>query len=307
MSDLLKIKRGTLAQLKTYTPLEGEPVWATDLKKLYIGDGTTPLGSPIQQYISEPVTLYVTPSGSTTDTGFSWDQSISLLTAMNRAAGRNWSSLGDMVIQLGTGSYTLNSALPNWQCAPLMVVGSINNPALTTITTTYSHSYGGTFYAEQGGTMMVDGIRFSTTAAADANNQQRALVASVDGTMLIGRVGFTGNWDTHIMSVEHSYIETLGKNIDVSGWLRTAMFYADGHSTVILSIPTCSFSAAPTIPQAALAVLDSSIYFSQKTSFNGSANVTTQANLIGFSSLRLNGTVLPGTSYSTTSNLTGVI
>jgi len=307
MSDCLQVKRGTLAQLKTHTPADGEPVWATDLKKLYVGDGTTPLGKPIQPFLSSPMTLYVTPSGNATGSGLSWDQPLTLAAAMTRASAYGWSKLGDMTIQVGTGSYTLNAPLPTWQAAPLRVIGSVSNPALTTITTTYDHAYGGTFYAEQGGMMLVDGFRFSTTAAADGNNRQRALVAYADGNMLIGRVSFTGNWDTHIMAVEHSYVEMIGKDMDVSGWLRTAMWYADGHSTLIINAPTCSFISTPTMPTNLLLMMGSSVRFPRTTIFSGVASVGYKASLAGFSSLRLNGTTLPGSSYFTTSNLTGAL
>ena len=37
----LRTRRGTEAQRLTITPLEGEPIYTTDTKKLYIGDGTT--------------------------------------------------------------------------------------------------------------------------------------------------------------------------------------------------------------------------------------------------------------------------
>jgi hypothetical protein len=37
----LQIRRGTAAEVAAITPLEGEPVWETDAKKLVIGDGVT--------------------------------------------------------------------------------------------------------------------------------------------------------------------------------------------------------------------------------------------------------------------------
>ena len=37
----LQVRRGTAAEVAAITPLEGEPVWATDTKKLYVGDGST--------------------------------------------------------------------------------------------------------------------------------------------------------------------------------------------------------------------------------------------------------------------------
>lgn len=37
----LQIRRGTNADRTTITPLVGEPVFTTDTKQLYVGDGTT--------------------------------------------------------------------------------------------------------------------------------------------------------------------------------------------------------------------------------------------------------------------------
>ena len=40
----LKIRRGTNSQRQTITPESGEPIYTTDTKKLFIGDGSTPGG-----------------------------------------------------------------------------------------------------------------------------------------------------------------------------------------------------------------------------------------------------------------------
>jgi len=43
----LQINQGTSSELLAYLPLEGEPVWATDTKQLFVGDGTTYGGIPV--------------------------------------------------------------------------------------------------------------------------------------------------------------------------------------------------------------------------------------------------------------------
>jgi hypothetical protein len=43
----LQIRRGTQAELTTFVPAEGEPVYTTDSKRLYVGDGLTPGGIDI--------------------------------------------------------------------------------------------------------------------------------------------------------------------------------------------------------------------------------------------------------------------
>ena len=47
MSNQLLLKRGNEAQRTTITPANGEPIWVSDQKKLYIGDGTTAGGVEI--------------------------------------------------------------------------------------------------------------------------------------------------------------------------------------------------------------------------------------------------------------------
>jgi len=37
----LKLRRGTSSNRTSITPAEGEPIYTTDTKKLYIGDGST--------------------------------------------------------------------------------------------------------------------------------------------------------------------------------------------------------------------------------------------------------------------------
>jgi len=43
----LKLRRGLNADRTSITPAEGEPIYTTDTKKLYVGDGTTAGGTEI--------------------------------------------------------------------------------------------------------------------------------------------------------------------------------------------------------------------------------------------------------------------
>lgn len=47
MASIIKIKRGLEINRLNYTPDEGELIYTTDQKKLYIGDGVTVGGNPI--------------------------------------------------------------------------------------------------------------------------------------------------------------------------------------------------------------------------------------------------------------------
>jgi hypothetical protein len=46
----LQVRRGTAAEVAAITPLEGEPVWATDTKLLYLGDGSTAGGIQVSEF-----------------------------------------------------------------------------------------------------------------------------------------------------------------------------------------------------------------------------------------------------------------
>jgi hypothetical protein len=46
----LQVRRGTAAEVAAITPLEGEPVWATDTKKLVVGDGSTTGGIAVGEF-----------------------------------------------------------------------------------------------------------------------------------------------------------------------------------------------------------------------------------------------------------------
>jgi|688.fasta_scaffold129402_4 hypothetical protein len=43
----LQVRRGTAAEVAAITPLDGEPVWATDTKQLFVGDGVTQGGKAV--------------------------------------------------------------------------------------------------------------------------------------------------------------------------------------------------------------------------------------------------------------------
>ena len=46
----LQVRRGTEAEVAAITPLEGEPVWETDTKKLVVGDGSTAGGITVGKF-----------------------------------------------------------------------------------------------------------------------------------------------------------------------------------------------------------------------------------------------------------------
>lgn len=107
----LQVRRGTAAEVAAITPLEGEPVWATDLKRLYVGDGTTTGGVPVGPLPNtvSGKTIYVDVGvGTNTRTGLSrYDITKPFATIAAAVAA---SVTGDLVY-VRAGTYTIISQI----------------------------------------------------------------------------------------------------------------------------------------------------------------------------------------------------
>jgi hypothetical protein len=66
-----QIKRGTIDRVLLYVPAEGEPVYATDINQLFVGDGVTPGGIVVSGYTGGNLDFgtFVEPAGFTLDLG----------------------------------------------------------------------------------------------------------------------------------------------------------------------------------------------------------------------------------------------
>jgi len=62
----LQVRRGTAAEVAAITPLEGEPVWATDTKQLVVGDGITAGGIQVGVQALQGVYVFKSTDQSTT-------------------------------------------------------------------------------------------------------------------------------------------------------------------------------------------------------------------------------------------------
>ena len=63
----LQVRRGTAAEVAAITPLEGEPVWSTDTKKLRIGDASTGGGIEVgPRLYGQPLTANFITGANTT-------------------------------------------------------------------------------------------------------------------------------------------------------------------------------------------------------------------------------------------------
>lgn len=103
MSIPLIFKRGLAANRVGITPSDGQPLYDTDTKKLYIGDGTTAGGNPATFIPTGGTTDQVLAKNSATDHDLKWASSSGApnltLTAL---------TLGNYKIEHNVGNDTLD-------------------------------------------------------------------------------------------------------------------------------------------------------------------------------------------------------
>jgi hypothetical protein len=104
----LKLRRGTNSGRTAITPAEGEPIYTTDTKELYVGDGTTAGGIKITGGVTDGDKGDITVSSSgatwTVDNDAVTYAKIQNVSAASKLLGRGDSGSGDVQeITLGTG------------------------------------------------------------------------------------------------------------------------------------------------------------------------------------------------------------
>jgi len=104
----LKLRRGTNSGRTAITPAEGEPIYTTDTKELYVGDGTTAGGIKITGGVTDGDKGDITVSSSgatwTVDNDAVTYAKIQNVSATSRLLGRASSGAGDIEeITIGTG------------------------------------------------------------------------------------------------------------------------------------------------------------------------------------------------------------
>ena len=92
----LQIRRGTEAERLTITPLPGEVLFTTDLKQLFVGDGTTVGGVSISEQAQDAIASLV--SGSHTGIYFTYNDAGNALTATVTGGLDSLDSLTDVAI-----------------------------------------------------------------------------------------------------------------------------------------------------------------------------------------------------------------
>lgn len=153
----LKLRRGTEANRTSITPAEGEIIYVTDTKKLYVGDGSTP-GGVLQggsgggslTGITDNATVSVLTLGDAT---ISIDADLSI-TGQEIVGDGDINISGDITASgAGTGIITANSFVGN---VTGNVVGNVTGNASGAHTGTFDGDMTGSVFADDS-TIIVDG------------------------------------------------------------------------------------------------------------------------------------------------------
>jgi hypothetical protein len=160
----LKLRRGTSSNRTSITPAEGEPIFTTDTKKLYLGDGTTAGGVEIGGVSDgDKGDITVSSSGATwtVDNDAVTYAKIQNVSATSRLLGRASSGAGDIEeITIGSGLTLTGSTISasgggSSLGAPTAIVTKTTDETVTSSTTFqdddelfYSLSSGKTYYVQ---------------------------------------------------------------------------------------------------------------------------------------------------------------
>jgi len=104
----LRLRRGTDAERQTITPLEGELIYTTDTEKLYVGDGTTVGGNPID---SDTITDQLSDLSDVSLAGLQDGQTIAYDVNNNRFEPADLASSINDLTDVDTTGVALNNVL----------------------------------------------------------------------------------------------------------------------------------------------------------------------------------------------------
>ncbi len=104
MSQKIQLRRGTFAELGTVTPDSGEPIWTTDRKLLYVGDGSTQGGINVNKLHSDAMVV-VDPIGTPTENAQKLRDAYAAAKNITTPFGEARSALNRVVVLVLPGVY----------------------------------------------------------------------------------------------------------------------------------------------------------------------------------------------------------
>lgn len=165
MSETIQLRRGTNAQRETVIFASGEPVWTTDTKALYIGDGTTTGGNAVGggggslplAATSAPEVLITDPSSHTV---LALDANGAPLLQENISGNSNtigFDGSGNLLLQNhGNAVSTANNTLDNGAGSMNVLGLTVNEITVALVGDSVSEFYNDAGYLNSGGTMNFD-------------------------------------------------------------------------------------------------------------------------------------------------------
>lgn len=188
----LRLRRGTNAQRQTITPVEGEIIFTTDTKQLFVGDGTTVGGNSV----SAPVTSVNGQTGTVSLTSNEISEGNGNLYFTNERAqdatstmltGGSHTGIGFTYVDNGNSAGTINAALSDsyvTEVAQDAVKALLDNGTVTNINYTYDDTANSlSLYADVNsfGTITVDPGVFITQFTSGTGYRRHPLVTLTRG------------------------------------------------------------------------------------------------------------------------------
>ena len=181
----LKLRRGTEANRTSITPAEGEIIYVTDTKKLYVGDGITP-GGVLQggsggslTGITDNATASVLTLG---DANISIDVDLSI-TGQEIVGDGDINISGDITASgAGTGIITANSFIGNLTGAVTgNVIGNVTGDVAGNTTGYHTGDMTGSVFADDS-TLLVDGVSSSINSETYKSTTGDFNFTNIDGS-----------------------------------------------------------------------------------------------------------------------------
>jgi hypothetical protein len=248
----LKLRRGTEANRTSITPAEGEIIYVTDTKKIYVGDGTTP-GGVLQGGSGGGGSLTGITDNATasvltlSDANISIDVDLSI-TGQEIVGDGDINISGDVTASgAGTGIITANSFVGN-------VTGNVTGNAVGAHTGTFDGDMTGSVFSDDS-TIMVDGnTRTLHGNLQDVNKitYDTSLNVSHGTSGSIGTTNFSNTEEAQYLKIRRTDAGTASdQNIGLIGFdqiddtgTKTYVSFAAWHSGLYLGTSSSGSYAA---------------------------------------------------------------